>query len=84
MAETGSRFTSRDISTNGDYGKIEAGQIVADKLIRCDECGFTIGSLTQTAHGSPVLAETGSDMNCKHPPISQLRTSGCHRVTGAG
>jgi hypothetical protein len=57
---------------------------MADKPIRCDECGFTIGSLTQTAHGSPVLAETGSDMNCKHPPISQCPSARIARSKARG
>jgi hypothetical protein len=41
---------------------------MADKPIRCDECGFVIGSITQTAHGSPQETLTGSNSNCKHPP----------------
>jgi hypothetical protein len=44
---------------------------MADEPIRCDECGFIIGSLTRTAHDSPQMSMTGNDSNCIHPPISR-------------
>ena len=39
------------------------------KPIRCEECGFIIGHLTKTLHGSPEETVSGNDSNCKHPPI---------------
>jgi hypothetical protein len=53
---------------------------MADKPIRCDECGFVIGSITQTAHGSPQETLTGSNSNCKHPPIEACSSARTARI----
>jgi hypothetical protein len=42
-----------------------------DIPIRCEECRFVIGSLTTIVHGSRQMQMSGSDSNCKHPPISK-------------
>jgi hypothetical protein len=42
---------------------------MAENSVRCDDCGFIIGSLTRSAHGNRVEAALGNDSNCKHPPI---------------
>jgi hypothetical protein len=43
--------------------------------VRCEECGFIIGHLVKTAHGGPVMVESGNNSNCKHPPIGKCESA---------
>jgi hypothetical protein len=43
--------------------------------IRCDACGFIIGSLTVSAHSGSVETLSGTASNCKRPPITEFRSA---------
>ena len=38
--------------------------------VRCEECGFYVGSLTPNARGRLMEAVHANDSDCKHPPAA--------------